>query len=88
MPLFGLFGPMGGNVPNPYPSTRRDGTSTADGGKGTRLDHLLDDDRPLSEPMSMAAKAADKASSKRMKGWGITEQTGLGGSGLSHGEKE
>ena len=81
---FGIL-PFGHNVPNPYRSTRHDHTSMADGDKGTRLDMLIDDDGPVGA--NKKPDAADEANLRARKQFRVTENSGLGGTGLWHGKE-
>jgi hypothetical protein len=86
MDEIGMIFPLCG-VPNPYRHQRHDHTTMADGGKGTRLDAMIDDDGPLPEKGGAYAErqAVEAAHLKERKEFCVTPKTRFGGTGLYHG---
>lgn len=62
-----------------YPHTRRDGQTTADGGRPARLDVLMDSDRAAGP---RGDRKAEEARSRNQKLFCINAETRQGGSGL------
>jgi hypothetical protein len=79
--MSGIFGLFGFGVPMHRWGNRRDGSSTADGGRPTNLDRMFDNDGPLPEPGPYTAKPAREASRQ----FRVTLETRCGGTGLYHG---
>jgi hypothetical protein len=79
--IFGTFAGRG----------RADGTGTADGGRNSRIDFMIDNDGPFSrvpDEITMAEREARSKRSRARRSFSVTEKTRLGGSGLYHGDDE
>ena len=87
MPLddIGFMWPF--NIPTGYRNQRHDHTTMADGGKGTRLDAMIDDDGPLPDH-NPDRNNEESAKLFARKMFTVTKKTRFGGTGLYHGDEE
>jgi len=70
-----------------YPRSIRDDHNTADGGRPSRIDLMMDADGPASTG-PMRDRKAEEDYSRQCKVFRATAETRQGGSGLYHHDKE
>ncbi|MDE2021261.1 MAG: hypothetical protein KGJ13_13075, partial [Patescibacteria group bacterium] len=69
---------------------RRDGTGTADGGRPSAIDRIVDTDTPIEKPLPGAVemKAAQAERVRNRKLFRVTPETRMGGSGLFQDDED